>query len=208
MISSRFSAFGHPPRLALGAICAAAMLHLAAQAATQPAIGAPAQLNACTEQVACAAQQFSATGGVPPYAWSASGLPSGMTLASDGALSGTPAKGSYGTYNLPVTVQDSAAQTATRYYLLIVSQPLIIAGPSTLPPASVGVSYGPVAFQAAGGTAAYSWEVSSGALPAGLALSSSGVLSGTPAAGTAGTSRAIRCLLSPLNQHIAKRSTT
>jgi len=168
-------------------VTANATFPLQIQAATQPAIGAPTQLNACTEQVACAAQQFSATGGVPPYAWSAGGLPSGMTLASSGTLSGTPAKGSYGTYNLPVTVQDSAQQTATRYYLLIVNQPLAIAGPSTLPPASVGVSYGPVAFQAAGGSAAYSWQVSGGALPAGLGLSASGVLSGIPAAGTAGT---------------------
>jgi hypothetical protein len=33
---------------------------------------------------------LAATGGVPPYAWSASGLPSGLSMSSTGTISGTP----------------------------------------------------------------------------------------------------------------------
>jgi uncharacterized protein (TIGR03437 family) len=163
-------------------------LPLTVEAPTQPlGIGGPAQLSGCTEQVACGAQKFSATGGTPPYTWSASGLPAGMTLAGDGTLSGTPAKGSYGSYNLAVTVQDSAQHTATRYYGLTVNAPLQITGPASLAAATVGSSYGPVTFSAAGGTTAYSWQIAGGALPSGLGLSSSGSLSGTPGAGSAGS---------------------
>lgn len=155
---------------------------------TPPGIAGPTQLNGCTEMVACAAQLFTATGGAPPYTFSATGLPSGMTVASNGLIGGTPAAGSHGTYNMPVTVQDSVMESATKYYLLVVSQPLAMAGPSTLPAATVGQSYGPITFQATGGfPAAYIWQLASGALPAGLGLSLAGVLSGTPAPGSAGT---------------------
>ena len=49
---------------------------------------------------------------------------------------------------------------------------------TTLAAASVGTAYSQT-LTATGGTAPYSWSVSSGALPAGLTLSS-GVISGTP----------------------------
>lgn len=49
----------------------------------------------------------------------------------------------------------------------------------------VGLAYSPVALAASGGTAPYSWTVSSGALPGGLTLGKDGSVSGTPtAAGT------------------------
>ena len=50
-----------------------------------------------------------------------------------------------------------------------------------LPAASVGVSYS-VALVASGGSAPYAWSIATGALPAGLTLSGSGVISGTPTA--------------------------
>ena len=186
MIPVRFSPFGRWPGLLLLALSAHAILPAPVVSAAALSIAGPSQLNSCTEQMACTAQKFTAAGGAPPYAWSTSGLPAGMTLAGDGALSGAPAKGSYGSYSLPVTVQDSAQQTATRYYLLIVNPPLQIAGPASLPAATVGMSYGPVTFSAAGGTTAYTWQIAGGALPSGLGLSSGGLLSGTPAAGSAG----------------------
>lgn len=53
-------------------------------------------------------------------------------------------------------------------------------------PGEVGAAYSSPAFTATGGTAPLVWTVTSGALPNGVALSSAGVLSGTPtAAGTA-----------------------
>lgn len=61
--------------------------------------------------------QLSATGGQPPYTWSLSpgsaGLPSGLTLTSDGQISGTPQPGTSGgggstIYDFSVRLTDSA----------------------------------------------------------------------------------------------------
>jgi hypothetical protein len=58
--------------------------------------------------------------------------------------------------------------------------PLITVNPATLPNATVGTVYNQVV-TASGGTAPYTFSVSSGALPAGLVLNpATGVISGTP----------------------------
>src|ERR1019366_1467496 len=50
-----------------------------------------------------------ATGGTTPYNWSASGLPTGLTIdPATGIISGTPALGTAGTYTANVTVKDSS----------------------------------------------------------------------------------------------------
>lgn len=59
--------------------------------------------------------------------------------------------------------------------------PVSVATASPLPPGTVGTSYSQ-ALSATGGTSPYTWSVTSGSLPGGLALSDAGVLSGTPAA--------------------------
>ncbi len=56
---------------------------------------------------------------------------------------------------------------------------------SPLPVGAVGDSYAQ-SLQASGGVAPYTWTVDSGALPPGFSLGSSGVLSGTPPAGSDG----------------------
>jgi putative Ig domain-containing protein/Big-like domain-containing protein len=62
---------------------------------------------------------------------------------------------------------------------------IIRIAPATLPPATVGASYGPIDFSASGGSGPYTFAVSAGALPPGVDVSVDGVLSGTPtAAGT------------------------
>jgi uncharacterized protein (TIGR03437 family) len=45
-------------------------------------------------------------GGVPPYSWSASSLPAGLSLSSDGLITGKPT--ATGTYDVDVVVHDSA----------------------------------------------------------------------------------------------------
>jgi hypothetical protein len=51
---------------------------------------------------------LTATGGTPPYMWSATGLPTGLSVdPATGVISGTPASGSAGSYNVAVTVTDS-----------------------------------------------------------------------------------------------------
>jgi predicted secreted protein len=53
---------------------------------------------------------------------------------------------------------------------------------STLPGGTVGVAYTSQQLTATGGTNSYTWSVASGTLPAGLTLSSSGAITGTPTA--------------------------
>jgi hypothetical protein len=53
---------------------------------------------------------------------------------------------------------------------------------TSLPNGTVGVAYAATTLQASGGDGSYTWSVTGGALPAGLTLSSGGVLSGTPTA--------------------------
>lgn len=63
---------------------------------------------------------------------------------------------------------------------------LSISAGSSLPNGQIGIAYS-ATLSAAGGTAPYTWSVASGSLPPGLSLSSSGLISGTPAG--VGTSR-------------------
>ncbi len=126
-------------------------------------------------------QTLAAAGGTPPYSWSiASGtLPEGVTLdASTGLLSGIPS-GS-GTSDFTVRVRDSAGRQASRAYRVDTAEGLIIATAPVLPAGAAGSAYDQ-ALTAAGGRAPYTWAVTAGALPSGLALeASSGALAGRP----------------------------
>ncbi len=64
---------------------------------------------------------FGATGGTPPYVWTATGLPPGVTFTSDGTLSGTPT--ALGTSAVTITVTDANRQTATETISLVVTLP-------------------------------------------------------------------------------------
>jgi len=66
--------------------------------------------------------------------------------------------------------------------------PKLLLSTANLPTARVGVSVSD-ALMASGGTPPYTWAVASGALPAGITLSATGLLTGTPTA--AGTSTAV-----------------
>jgi subtilisin family serine protease len=62
----------------------------------------------------------SATGGTPPYTWSATGLPAGVTINSGtGQMSGTPTTA--GTYSVTVTVTDSASRTGSATFTWTIS---------------------------------------------------------------------------------------
>jgi hypothetical protein len=85
-------------------------------------------------------------------------------------------------------VTDSAGGTATKTFTLSIvapnTQPLSISI-QTLPAGTVGTAYNAsnASLAATGGTGAKTWSVSSGTLPAGLALNAStGVITGTPTA--------------------------
>jgi uncharacterized protein YhjY with autotransporter beta-barrel domain len=146
----------------------------------------PATLPAGTAGVAYS-QTFGASGGIAPYTFAVSSgaLPAGLTLTSAGVLSGTPTAA--GSFNFSVTVTDRTTGTpgtATNAYTLVISAPTIVVNPATLPAATQSLAYSQQ-LTATGGTAPYTFAVSTGTLPAGLTLSTSGLLSGTPT--TAGT---------------------
>lgn len=128
---------------------------------------------------------LTAVGGVLPYTWQATGLPAGMSVTQGGVLSGQPSAG--GTFTVHLTVTDSASHTAVANLSLAVSggstqppPPTLSITTATLPSGTAGIAYGPFNFSATGGPGAYSWSIIGA--PAGLSLTASGTLSGTPAA--------------------------
>ncbi len=121
------------------------------------------------------------TGGVAPYNWSVSAgaLPAGVTLSTAGLLSGTPT--AVGAFNFTAQVTDSSAQSASRQFTLTVGATQLTITTSVLAAGTIGSPYS-ATIAAAGGLTPYTFSVSGGALPAGLALSSGGALTGTPTA--------------------------
>lgn len=133
-------------------------------------------------------QTLTVSGGTPPYTWGvvAGILPSGLTLnTSTGEIRGTPTICK--TFPIVFKVTDSSTPTpisATK------SLPITITGctgsvnitaPSPLPNGIVGQVYPAQTYIANGGTPPYTWSISSGSLPTGLALgSSTGSITGTP----------------------------
>ncbi|SCB47007.1 Putative Ig domain-containing protein, partial [Rhizobium miluonense] len=141
---------------------------------------APATLTAGAAGTAYS-QTLTASGGAGSYTYSlsAGSLPPGVAFSSGGMLSGTPTAA--GTFNFTITATDSLTFTGTRAYSLTIGAPTISLAPATLPAATVATAYSQT-LTASGGTAPYSQAVTAGALPAGLTLSTGGVLSGTPTA--------------------------
>ncbi|HMP81811.1 MAG TPA: carboxypeptidase regulatory-like domain-containing protein [Verrucomicrobiota bacterium] len=69
-----------------------------------------------------------ASGGQPPYTWQlaadSTNLPSGLSLDSDGLISGTPAQ--FGIYNIKAQVTDSGSVVTNRQLLLVINpQPFL-----------------------------------------------------------------------------------
>lgn len=126
-------------------------------------------------------QSVGATGGVAPYTFTvtAGALPAGLSLGSGGALTGTPS--SVGTFNFTVTATDANGQTGSAAYSVAIGSPTIVLAPAAGPltSATYATPYSQT-FTASGGVGPYSYVISSGALPAGLGLDSSGALTGTP----------------------------
>ena len=126
---------------------------------------------------------LTATGGIPPYAWSiqtGSLTGSGLSLAGSGAISGTVA-GSPATYSITWKVTDAASGTATVSLPIVTVSAFSFAG-GTLPAANVGVSYSQnlAAFVTGGATPITYALDSTTQLPSGLGIATNGTLSGTP----------------------------
>jgi len=134
-------------------------------------------------------QPITASGGLAPYTYTVTigTLPTGLTLSAAGLLSGTPT--AVGTSAVTIRGTDANGCFASTAYAIVIAAagvcPVITLSPATLPLGTVGAAYSQT-LTAAGGTAPYVYTITAGALPTGMALSPTGVLSGTPT--VAGTS--------------------
>lgn len=134
------------------------------------------------------AKSLSATGGNGTLVWTKTTgtLPAGIVLPSDGTLSGTPTATGVSSFTVKLADSDAvtgAADEDTQILNLTVdpnaSVPVITSG-SPLPNGTKGTAYSQ-ALVGTGGNGARVWSLLSGvSLPPGLALSSGGVVSGTP----------------------------
>ena len=122
------------------------------------------------------------TGGVYPYTYNVAygALPPGIVIdLVTGYLTGTPM--ALGTYTFSIGVTDSQSAYAEREFTIEVTEPLTITSTSPLPSATKTSNYF-YSIQATGGTLPYTFVQTTGTLPVGLTLSSTGNLSGTPPA--------------------------
>src|SRR3989449_659255 len=130
---------------------------------------------------------LTATGGKQPYRWTlaAGALPGGLSLASNGLISGTLTAS--GNFPVTVSVQDSstpAASTDIAAFSLSVAATVPAPSPVkiatlSLPGGQVGTLY-QTQFTATGGKQPYPWTLASGPLPSGVSLAANGLISGTP----------------------------
>jgi len=134
-----------------------------------------------------AATDFTANGNTLTYA--ATGLPTGVTIASNGTISGTPTAASSGSIVITATDEYGRETTSTTSHTTALRTQATAAG--ALGPFSFSLDTAITSqdlsadFTANGNTLTYTV---SPALPAGLSLASNGILSGTPTAETASAS--------------------
>jgi hypothetical protein len=129
---------------------------------------------------------LAATGGAGTLSWtlaSGSSLPAGLSLSTSGAISGTPTTAASSTFTVKVTdssgAQGGPASATQQLTIAISAPPPLTITTSSLPGGVVGTAY-TATVQATGGVGTISWTLASGSLPAGLSMSTSGAISGTP----------------------------
>jgi aryl-phospho-beta-D-glucosidase BglC (GH1 family) len=123
--------------------------------------------------------QTLAASGTTPITWTVTSgaLPAGLRLESTGVLSGTLTTPGAATFT--VTATNAAGSNSKQLSVTVnpaVTSPSILTT-SALPMALTGTVYSQTL--AASGTTPITWAVTSGTLPAGLSLGSTGILSGT-----------------------------
>ncbi|MBI4906763.1 MAG: BACON domain-containing protein [Acidobacteria bacterium] len=141
----------------------------------------PSTMSAATVGGAYTAT-FSATGGTGSITFSAIGLPAGLNISTGGVVSGTPTAS--GAFNVTITAQDSnGVQGNVNISFTVNPAPSI--STTSLPNGLLNGAYSQQ-LVGSGGTGSLSWTLLAGSLPAGLTLSTGGLIGGTAAAsGTA-----------------------
>lgn len=123
-----------------------------------------------------------ATGGKTPYSWALKSgtLPPGLSLSAAGAITGTPTvAGNINGLTFEVTDADKSTAISKNLNLKINLSPAPLVTTTSLPNGTVGFAYS-ASMQATGGKPPYTWSVKAGTLPAGVILSPTGAIAGTP----------------------------
>jgi hypothetical protein len=153
--------------------------------ATVLSFPAPTVPNGVTN--ASYATTLTASGGLAPYTWTYTGLPTWLTAAPStslsSTLSGTPTTAAQ--YNFTAKVADSSSPPQTQTQTLSITiYPVLAINTASLPSGTVSSSYSAV-LHSTGGTGTVTWTVPAGTMPGGLSLGASGTITGIPT--TAGT---------------------
>ncbi len=118
-------------------------------------------------------------GAGPPYTFTATGLPPGLSISSGGTISGTPTAS--GTFNYTVTITDVDGNKGTINCSVTVAPPLSVIC-QAVNTGDVGVPFNSGPMTVTGGVPPYTFSII-GTLPAGLTLNTStGAVTGTPTA--------------------------
>jgi large repetitive protein len=119
-----------------------------------------------------------------PLAFGSTGLPAGLSLVDHGdrtaTLSGIPSQA--GAYTPTISISDPHMTTSVSLPLRVESAPLTITSPPPAPATYGGAYSHTLAATGIDPTAPITFSLTIGALPPGLSLDDSGVLSGTPTA--------------------------
>lgn len=119
--------------------------------------------------------------------YAATGLPNGVTINAAGLISGTPTV--FGTFNASIAASNTLGAGPAANFVFVIAPhagaPVITSDP--VAPGKVGEAF---SYQLTTDKAAQLYTVTNGTLPTGLTLdTSTGLISGTPGAGTAGQTR-------------------
>jgi hypothetical protein len=119
-------------------------------------------------------RQLDASGGVKPYTWYSANLPPGLTMGTDGKITGTPT--APGVYLVTITAKDANQLLGTADLVWTIN------APPTLTPVNQRTSVGtPVAMTPllSGGTGPFDWKANG--LPSGLSINKdTGEITGVP----------------------------
>jgi large repetitive protein len=115
------------------------------------------------------------SGGQAPYTFSATGAPAGLSVSSDGTISGRPTRA--GTYTIAAHIVDRTG-AASNLQVRLVVKPRLAIKTAKLPAAAAGRGYR-AQLGVRGGVGPFAWSATG--LPSGLKLSArTGSLAGTP----------------------------
>ena len=113
----------------------------------------------------------------PVFSITNGSLPDGLSLSANGSISGTPTTN--GLFSFTVTVENDEGCIGSEDYTILIECPSVtLTSGGDLEEGVAGVAYNETISQTGYTNPAFS--VSAGALPTGLSLSSSGIITGTP----------------------------